>query len=110
MDIGNRFYDDLAAGAFHIQLAPNGPITGAPMYTVDSPNVQLLIDADGLGVTGYADVNVPSFMVHIAVPADNPDTPGQEELIADLIGSFSHSLATDMGLSVTVVPRPVPLP
>jgi len=110
MDIGNRFYDDMAAGAFHIQLSPNGPVTGAPVFTSDVPEVILVPDTDGLGVIGYANVNVPAFTVHVAVPADNPNTPGQEELIGDFTGSFSHSLATDMGAVVTTVARPVPLP
>lgn len=98
---GNHFFDQVKV---QIVLTPNGILDAPPSWVVDAPECSLEVSPDGLSGTVGAASDVPVWNVTITAPTDNPSTPELEEVSAVVSGSFSHSKATDLGVSVTEIP------
>lgn len=83
-------------------LTPNGPLDGVPTWT-NNGNGTLAVADGGLSATLVHPDETGVIDVHVEAAVDNPDTPEIEVVSADFTGSWSHSKATDLGASASLV-------
>jgi len=101
--MANHFYDKIAGLRF--TLSPNGIIDEPPTWTIDSDTIPIIPEADGMSAFVPSPDHDVQITVAVTAKVDNPATPDEvETIMASLTETFSHSKATELGLTVAEVP------